>query len=372
MDKIDCIVVGAGVVGLACAAALAEAGREVFVLEAEKAIGMHSSSRNSEVIHAGLHYEPCSLKARLCRDGRSRLYAYAEERSIAHRRIGKLIVATSFSQLQRLKEIEDRAVANDVHDLQWLTRAEVRALEPQVECEGALLSPSTGILDSHGLMLALAADLANARGTLVLNTRVKAISADDHGFILETADEGLKVRAKMLVNCAGLGAIPLARSIAGLSQETVPDPHFAIGHYYRLSGPSPCSRLVYPVPEAGGLGIHLTLDLAGQARFGPDVRWIETPRYSFDDSEKERFVSAIRTYLPDLTADKLQPDYTGIRPKIAGPGENSPDFMIAGPDDHGVAGLINLFGIESPGLTASLSIANHVVRTILGEEKIAL
>ncbi|MDP4574923.1 NAD(P)/FAD-dependent oxidoreductase [Qipengyuania sp. G39] len=364
MDRVDCIVVGAGVVGLACAAALARTGREVFVLEKEGTIGMHSSSRNSEVIHAGLYYQPGSLKARLCREGRDRLYAYARERNITHRKTGKLIVASSPSQMDDLAEIERNALANEVTDLQWHTREQVRELEPEVRVHGALYSPSTGIIDSHALMLALEADIGNAGGMVVLGTHVTAVTPQAPGFIVETSDAGTRVHTDVLVNCAGLGAIELARRVAGIAMEAVPNPHYAIGHYYRLSGPSPCSRLVYPVPEPGGLGIHLTLDLGGQARFGPDVRWIDIPDYRFDDSRRERFAAAIGTYLPDLDVARLQPDYTGIRPKIAGPQEDNADFRISGPEDHGMAGLVNLFGIESPGLTASLAIAEQIARTL--------
>ena len=363
MEHVDCIVIGAGVVGLACAAALARSGREVFVLEAEHAIGLHASSRNSEVIHAGIYYEPGSLKARLCREGRDLLYAYAAERGIAHRRIGKMIVATSPAQLGALDLIRERAMANGVHDLEWLTPGEASTMEPAVRAEKALHSPSTGIIDSHALMLALEGDLANAGGKVVLGTKVASVRAGSGGFVIETEGQSSEpVRTRTLINSGGFSAVQLASRIAGLAATAVPEQHLAIGHYYRLDGPSPCARLVYPVPEPGGLGVHLTLDLAGQARFGPDVRWIDQPDYAFDDSRRQSFVSAIQTYLPDIGADRLVPDYTGIRSKISGPGQAAADFWIAGPEGHGVPGLVNLFGIESPGLTSSLAIAAHVSR----------
>ncbi|MBD2841008.1 NAD(P)/FAD-dependent oxidoreductase [Erythrobacter rubeus] len=365
MDEVECIVIGGGVIGLACGASIARSGREVLVLEAEDAIGTHTSSRNSEVVHAGIYYPKGSLKALLCRRGRDMLYRYAEERSIPHRRIGKLIVATSPEQLAQLAQIADRAAGNGVEDLRHLSPRDVSAMEPALRSSGALLSPSTGIIDSHALMLALEAELQEHGGMVVLRTEVTAIEPQSSGFIVETRGaEAGRIRARHIINCAGLRAIGLAQQIAQLNEDTVPQAHFSVGHYYRLSGPSPCERLVYPVPEPGGLGIHLTLDLANQAKFGPDVRWIAEPDYRFDDSARDRFAAAIQTYLPGITADDLVPDYTGVRPKIVGPNEPDGDFRIDGANHHGVPGLINLFGIESPGLTASLAIADHVAQII--------
>lgn len=361
MDEVECIVIGAGVVGLACAAALARAGREVLVLEAQSAIGTQTSSRNSEVIHAGIYYEPGSLKAQLCLRGKQLLYRYVEERGIAHRRTGKLIVATDESQVMRLESIRANANASGVHDLRMIDRAEAQALEPQVACHAGLLSPSTGIVDSHALMLSLQGDLENASGMVVLNTPVEGCAIEQGRFVVTTGGEApMQVRSRILINSAGLAAPKVARAIDGLDAANLPEAHYAIGHYYRLSGPSPCNRLVYPLPEEGGLGIHLTLDLGGQARFGPDVRWIDEVDCSFDDARREEFITAIRSYLPDLDADRLAPDYTGIRPKLAGPGNGAQDFRINGEAAHGVPGLVNLFGIESPGLTASLAIGDYV------------
>lgn len=361
MTDIECIVIGAGVVGLACAAAIARTGREVLVLEAEDTIGTHTSSRNSEVIHAGIYYAPGSLKARLCVRGKAQLYAYARERGIAFRNTGKLIVACSDEQVERLADIRANAEASGVADLAFLTRGEARRLEPSVQCDAALFSPSTGIIDSHALMLALEGDLAAEGGMVVLHTRVESCAVAEGALLVETGGpDAMRLRTRFLVNCAGLSAPEVARSIRGLDPAFVPQAHYAIGHYYRLSGRAPCSHLVYPVPEPGGLGIHLTLDLGGQAKFGPDVRWIDRIDYGFDDSRAAAFLAAIRTYLPDLDETRLAPDYTGIRPKIVGPGEAAADFRIDGPEVHGVRGLVNLFGIESPGLTASLAIGDHV------------
>ena len=361
MEEVECIVIGAGVVGLACGAAIARSGREVLVLEAESAIGLHASSRNSEVIHAGIYYPQGSLKAKLCRRGKEQLYAYAKDRKLPHKRLGKLIVATCADQIDQLEEIRARAAANGVTDLRMLDRAEAQEMEPAVECHAALHSPSTGIIDSHALMLSLQADLEEAGGMVVLRTPITGCSGEGGGFIVETAgEESLRLRARQVVNCAGMMAPQVARQFAGLDASTIPEPHFSIGHYYRLAGPSPCKRLVYPVPEQGGLGIHLTLDLGGQARFGPDVRWIDEIDYRFDDSRADEFVAAIRTYLPGIDRENLSADYTGIRPKIVGPGQPAADFRIDSQKVHGVAGLVNLFGIESPGLTSSLAIADYV------------
>ena len=362
MDQVECIVVGAGVVGLACAAAIARSGREVMVLEAEDGIGTHSSSRNSEVVHAGIYYEPGSLKAQLCVAGKEMLYRYAKDHGVNHQQIGKLIVATTQEQISRLRSIKENAAACGVTDLTWISREEASSIEPSVSCEAALHSPSTGIIDSHALMLALQGDLESHSGMVVLQTRVAGVSpVPEGGFIVGTAGpNATKLQSRYLVNAAGLFAPDVARSIVGLDPAYIPHAHFAIGHYYRLSGASPCKHLIYPVPEPGGLGIHLTLDLGRQARFGPDVRWIGGIDYSFDDNRTSEFHRAIANYLPDIGQESLVPDYTGIRPKIAGPGEPNADFRIDGHELHAIDGLVNLFGIESPGLTASLAIAEMV------------
>ncbi len=359
MDRTDCVVVGAGVVGLAVARALARAGREVIVLEAEGRIGSHTSSRNSEVIHAGIYYPRGSLKARLCVAGRSLLYDYCEARGIPHRRCGKLIVATSEAQLGELSRIRAAAAANGV-ELEVLSGEQARRLEPELACVGALNSPATGIIDSHAYMLALLGDAEAHGATLACGSRVKC--AELHSGVIEVhlEESDVALQARLVVNCAGLDAPQVSRSIEGFPPRHVPRAWLAKGNYFTLSGRSPFKRLVYPVPEPGGLGIHLTLDLAGRARFGPDVQWIEERDYNVDATRAERFYPAIRTYWPGIPEDSLQPAYAGIRPKISGPGEPAADFRIEGPETHGVPGVINLFGIESPGLTASLAIADHV------------
>ncbi len=363
-DKVDCVVVGAGVVGLAVARALALDGREVLVLEAASAIGTETSSRNSEVIHAGIYYPQGSLKARLCVQGKAMLYDYCGERGLPHRRCGKLIVATSPRQQEQLEGIRQRAAANGVDDLQWLTREEARALEPELECVAALLSPSTGIVDSHALMLALLGDLENAGGLLALNSSLAKAQCAQSAIRLEAMD-GTCISARTVVNAAGLHAPGLARSFSGLDPIHVPQAAYAKGNYFTLSGRAPFSHLIYPVPEAAGLGVHLTLDLGGQAKFGPDVQWVDGPDdLVVDASRGQGFYSEVRKYWPGLRDGALAAGYAGIRPKIHGPQEPAADFLIQGPRQHGVAGLVNLFGIESPGLTSALAIGAHVVEML--------
>lgn len=361
MERVDCIVIGAGVVGLAVARRLALEGREVVVLEAEDAIGMHTSSRNSEVIHAGIYYAPGSLKARLCVPGRLALYRYCEEHGVAHRRCGKLIVAAHEGHRPALEKLHAQANANGVGDLQWLTAAQALAMEPQLACVAALFSPSTGIIDSHGLMLAYQGD-AEARGAAIaLRSPVQGGRITGDGIELEVGGaQPMRIQARVVVNSAGLHAQRVASSLHGLPADRVPPSYYCKGNYYSLAGRAPFSRLIYPVPEAAGLGVHLTLDLAGQARFGPDVEWVEAIDYRVDPRRSDAFYREIRRYWPRLADRALQPAYSGIRPKIQAPGEPARDFLIEGPGDHGVAGLVNLFGIESPGLTASLAIADHV------------
>jgi L-2-hydroxyglutarate oxidase LhgO len=361
MESVDCIVVGAGVVGLAAARALALAGREVLVLERHAIPGSETSSRNSEVIHAGIYYAPGSLKATLCVAGRRLLYAYCRKRGIAHRACGKYIVATRDDEVAALERYRTVARANGVEELELCSAEQVRHAEPEVQCVAGLWSPVTGIVDSHELMQAYIADIEAARGTVAYHSEVTALGVVDGGFrVVVGGDDAGALQARALVNAAGLGAPGLARGIAGLSPATVPPAHYAKGHYYSLSGRSPFRHLVYPVAEAAGLGIHVTLDQGGGARFGPDVEWVDGVDYAFDDSRRERFVSAIRRYYPGLDAARLQPAYTGIRPKIGPPGSTAADFRIDGPEVHGCPGLVNLFGIESPGLTASLAIGDRV------------
>lgn len=359
-DAVDCVVVGAGVVGLAVARALALTGREVLVLEAADAIGTGTSSRNSEVIHAGLYYPTGSLKARLCVRGKELLYAYCADRGVPHRRCGKLLVATSAAQLASVESIQARAQANGVLDLQWLSREEALALEPALECVGALLSPSTGIVDSHALMLALQGDLENAGGLVALNSPLARAQCSEGAIYLEASD-GTRLKARSVVNAAGLHAPILAARFAGLNPAHVPTAHFAKGSYFTLTGKAPFSRLIYPVPEAAGLGVHLTLDLGGQAKFGPDVQWVDSADdLLVDPARGDAFYDEVRKYWPGLRDGALAPGYAGIRPKISDAGQPAADFVIQGPEVHGVPGLVNLFGIESPGLTSALAIAEHV------------
>ena len=360
-DTIDCAVIGAGVVGLAIARRLALEGREVVVLEAEEAFGTHTSSRNSEVIHAGIYYPTNSLKARLCVAGRNALYRYCAEHDVHHRRIGKLVVATDADQIAGLEKYRRQAETNGVADLRMLSAAEVAELEPEVRGVAGFLSPSTGIIDSHGLMLAYLGD-AEARGaSLALASPVVSGTVTDEGIVLEVGGkEAMRVVCRTVVNAAGFHAQAVARSIAGIPADTIPPTYYAIGHYYTLAARAPFRRLVYPVARQDWLGVHVTIDLGGQVKFGPDFNWIDRIDYRFDESREAAFYEAIRRYYPGLRNGTLQPGYTGIRPKIAGPGAPAPDFVIHGPREHGVEGLANLYGIESPGLTASLAIADHV------------
>lgn len=366
MEQVDALVVGAGVVGLAVARALALRGREVMVLERASAIGSEISSRNSEVIHAGIYYPSGSLKARLCVAGKEKLYAYCGERGIAHRRCGKLIVATTAGQRDALASIRERARTNGVDALRLIGRDEARSLEPELECLAALESPSTGIIDSHGLMLSLQGDLEHRGGLVALHTRVDRLQAREDGIVVHCAD-GVVLRARTVVNAAGLGACALARRTEGLPVDHVPVPYFAKGSYFTLSGRSPFTRLIYPAPEPerhlAGLGVHLTIDLGGQARFGPDVQWVDDPQdLTVDPARGAGFYAEVRRYWPALPDGALQPGYAGMRPKISGPHEPAADFRIDGSAVHGMRGLINLFGIESPGLTSCLAIGEHVAQ----------
>ena len=359
-ERLDCLVVGAGAVGLAVACELARKGREVVVAERAEVIGGESSSRNSEVIHAGIYYPQGSLKAHLCVAGKALLYDYCASRQVAHRRCGKIIVATSEAQLETLTGYCASALANGVGALEWLDENAVRELEPEVAALAGVHSPSTGIIDSHGFMQSLLGELESLGGALALNAEVTRIQRN--GRRLRVTAEGCELDARWVVNSAGLEAPNVARMLT----PDAPAAHYARGRYYAYSGPSPFRRLVYPVAESGGLGVHVTLDLGGQARFGPDVRWIDRIDYSFDDSQREAFIHAIRRYYPGLDESRLHPGYTGIRPKITAPGAPAADFRIDGPAEHRVPGLVNLLGIESPGLTASLAIANAVAAMVEG------
>ena len=364
MEELDAVVIGAGVVGLAVARELALAGREVVILEAEDAIGTHTSSRNSEVIHAGIYYPKGSLKAKTCVAGKELLYEYCVAHGVPHQRAGKLIVASDERQIAELEQIQKKAHANGVTDVVWMTRQQALALEPELSCVAALYSPSTGIIDSHALMLAYLGDAEDRGAMLGVKSSLVAANAVSEGFVLhiEGADP---VKSRVLVNSAGLRAPSVAKRIEGYPAKLAPPEYYAKGNYYSLAQRSPFSRLVYPVPEPGGLGVHVTLDLAGQARFGPDVEWIDHIGYDVDPRRAERFYAAIRRYWPGLPDGALLPGYAGIRPKTAGPGEPAPDFAVQGPRAHGLPGLVHLYGIESPGLTASLALA-RTVREELG------
>jgi L-2-hydroxyglutarate oxidase LhgO len=371
MESVECLVVGAGVIGLAVARALARTGREVIVVESESGIGAGVSSRNSEVIHAGIYYRTGLDKTRLCVDGKAMLYAFCQEFGVPHKRCGKLVVAVDAQEVDKLAALKVQAEANGVVDLTWLSGKEARALEPALVAERALLSPSTGIIDAHAFMLALRGD-AEAHGAMfAFETPVLAGRPEGRGLVIEAGGPApMRLAAGIVVNAAGLGAQALARSIAGMPVDQIPPLHLAKGNYFSLSGRSPFSRLIYPMPAPGGLGVHLTLDLAGQAKFGPDVEWVDAIDYDVDPRRAPSFYAAIRSYWPDLPEGALQPGYAGVRPKIARPGGSTTDFLLQTEKDHGVPGLINLFGIESPGLTASLAIADwlaHGVSPHLGE-----
>jgi L-2-hydroxyglutarate oxidase LhgO len=365
MERVDVAVIGAGVVGLAVARALAMAGREVLVLEAAGQIGTETSSRNSEVIHAGIYYPTGSLKARSCVAGRHLLYDYCATRGVPHRRCGKLIVATSEAQRATLERIRAKAAANGVDDLRWLERAEVRALEPEVECVAALRSPSTGIIDSHGLMLAYQGEAEDHGAMIAFHALVTGGAVIEGGIELAVGGpEPMRLCARSVVNSAGLHAPAVARAIQGLPPELIPPAYLCKGNYYTLSGARPFSHLVYPVPEEAGLGIHVTIDLAGQVRFGPDVEWVERIDYDVDPGRATGFYAAIRQYYPGLKDGAIEPGYAGIRPKIVPKGAQAADFVIQGPREHGIEGLVNLFAIESPGLTASLVLAQEVAAAL--------
>jgi L-2-hydroxyglutarate oxidase LhgO len=364
IERVDAVVVGAGVVGLAVARALALAGRETIILEKEMTIGTGTSSRNSEVIHAGIYYPKGSLKARLCVAGRKALYAYCDAHGVPYRRCGKLIVAIGEEQRGALERVLATARGNGVDDITPISREEAQALEPALACAGALLSPSTGILDSHAYMLALLGDAQAHGAMLAYGSTVTGGRVDENGIIIDVRSDGAvtTLAPRLLVNCAGLEAQSIAATIAGLPPETIPPLRYAKGNYFQLLGRAPFTRLIYPVPEPGGLGVHITIDLGGQAKFGPDVEWVERLDYTVDAARGARFYAAIRQYWPGLPDEALVPGYAGIRPKIPANGDGAPDFVIQGKDGHGVEGLINLYGIESPGLTSSLAIADLVTR----------
>jgi L-2-hydroxyglutarate oxidase LhgO len=364
-ETIDTVVIGAGVIGLACARMLARSGHEVLIIEQHRSFGTEISSRNSEVIHAGIYYPRGSKKAKFCVKGKHLLYDFCNEYQVPHRQIGKLIVATNPKQLPQLENIRQHAQRNGVVDLSLLSAEEAKKHESEISCFGALLSPSTGIIDSHAFMLALLGDAERHGATLALGSQVVAGHVESEGILLEIlGEEHLALRARHVINATGLRATFLSKSINGVPALSIPDNFYAKGNYFSHIGKVPFSRLIYPLPEPGGLGVHLTLDLAGQAKFGPDVEWVTEIDYKVDPSRSQSFYNAIRAYWPSLKDDSLIPAYSGIRPKIVGPGTIDADFVFQTRRDHGVRGLINFFGIESPGLTASLAIAEHVISLI--------
>jgi L-2-hydroxyglutarate oxidase LhgO len=364
-EDIECVVIGAGVIGLATARALALQGRDVIILESESAIGLGTSSRNSEVIHAGIYYETDSLKAKLCVEGKIALYNYCVSHGVPFKRCGKMIVATHEGHIEKLKALQQKANKNGVTDLIWQDQQTTLDMEPALNAVASLLSPSTGIIDSHALMLAYQGD-AEANGTTIaFNSPVLSGEISDTGINLNIGGTmSIQIKCQVVINCSGLHAQHVANSLRGFPKECVPETHYAKGNYFTLSSPNPFKHLIYPIPEEAGLGIHLTLDLNGQARFGPDVEWVTDIDYKVNPDQSNKFYNAVRTYWPELKDNALQPGYSGIRPKLTGAGSPPLDFIFSGPKDHGVQGLVNLFGIESPGLTSSLVIADKVLQTL--------
>jgi len=363
METIDCAVIGAGVVGLAIARRLALAGREVVILEAEDAFGTHTSARNSEVIHAGIYYATGSMKARLCVAGRKQLYQYCAEHNVNHKRIGKVIVACDETEITGLKKYKMQAETNGVDDLRLLTQPELAEMEPAVRCVAGFLSPSTGIIDSHGLMLSYLGEAEDHGAMLALSSPVLSGAVENDGIVLNIGGaEPMTVKCRTVIISAGLNAPAVARTIEGIPPSTIPPTYYAIGHYYTLATKAPFNRLIYPVARPDWLGVHVTIDLGGRVKFGPDFEWTDRVDYKFDERREASFYKAIRHYYPGLQDGSLNPGYTGIRPRITGPGEPVQDFTFHGPAEHGVTGLVALYGIESPGLTSSLAIADHVAQ----------
>lgn len=363
---VETIVIGAGVVGLAIARELSLRGQDVMVLEQHDIIGAETSSRNSEVIHAGIYYPPGSLRAKLCVEGKKKLYAFCAETGVDHKPISKLLVATSETQLPKLKAIQETALKNGVDDLQPLTGAEARQLEPELACVAAMLSPSTGIVDSHGLMLALQGHAESNGAQVVLNTSVTRLGMTAGGLyqVVTGGEAAATITAKRLVVSAGLHASKLARTLPWSGNYRPPETYYAVGQYYALAGRSPFSRHIYPMPDGAWLGLHVTVDIGGRCKFGPDIEWIPEIDYSFDETKLKKFLGFIRTYYPGLDETRLHADYTGIRPKLYREGEPVPDFSVHGPASHGLPGLMLLYGIESPGLTASMALAEMVADAI--------
>lgn len=365
MTEINTIIIGAGVVGLAVARLIARSGRTVVIVEAAEAIGTETSSRNSEVVHAGLYYPEGSLKARLCVAGRRALYDFCDAHHVPYRRCGKLIVAHDDADLPAIEGLHRKGLVNGVDDLNMISGEFARRMEPALSCIAALHSPSTGILDSHAFMLAIQGDAEDHGAMIAFNTPFLCADVSGNAITVQTGGtEPMRLTCASLINCGGLHASTIAQAMIGLDPAHVPQTRYAKGNYFNLIGRAPFRTLIYPAPHTHGLGVHLTLDLAGQARFGPDIEWVDTVNYDVDPSRAAGFDAAIRRFWPGLPDNSLAPGYSGIRPKISGPNDPAPDFRIDGPEIHGVSGLVNLFGIESPGLTASLAIAEEVVRRI--------
>ena len=364
-ESVDCIVIGAGVVGLAVARVLAQSGREVIILESADMIGTETSSRNSEVIHAGIYYPVGSLKAQFCIDGKNALYRYCAEHGVPHRRCGKIIVATAEDQVPAMHEIKKRAAVCGVTDLEFLTAEDATALEPELFCHAALYSPSTGIIDTHTLMLEFLGDTEAAGGMIAYLSPVESGVVTDEGIVLNVGGKApMRLLCRTVINSAGIHAPHIAGLIEGMPADKVPTTYLTKGNYYSLTGKTPFSRLVYPAPTTQFLGVHITIDIGGQARFGPDVEHVDTIDYDVDPRRSDGFYEAVRRYWPGLKDGALQPAYSGIRPRISPPGKPVPDFLVQGPNDHGVSGLVNLLGIESPGLTSSMAIADRVVEVL--------
>jgi len=366
LDIVEYVIIGAGVVGLAIARQIALSGRDVLIIEGAKTIGSGISARNSEVIHAGIYYPKDSLKAKFCVRGKELLYQYAKKRGIEHNNCAKLLVATNDAQISRLEDIKTRAANNGVLDLELITSSAAKSLENSLICKAAIFSPSTGIIDAHAFMLSLLGEVEDNGGACSFLSKVERITPYDNGFTLNINCQGedIALRAKTIINAAGLSAVKIANNIDGFAKDKCPKQRYAKGNYFKLTGKHDFKHLIYPIPQEAGLGIHLTLDLAGQVRFGPDVEWVDKPDYKVNTARIDEFYSSIRDYLPALHDNSLIPDYCGIRPKIFFGDKAYTDFLIQGEKDHGISGLINLFGIESPGLTASLAIAEYVKEMI--------
>jgi len=362
LDIVEYIIIGAGVIGLAIARQIALSGRDILIIEGAKTIGSGISARNSEVIHAGIYYPKDSLKAKFCVRGKELLYQYAKNHNIEHNNCGKILVATNDAQTDRLEGIKTQAANNGVLDLELITSSAAKSLENSLSCKAALFSPSTGIIDAHAFMLSLLGEVEDNGGSCSFLSKVERITPSDSGFTLNINCQGedITIRAKNVINAAGLSAVKIAENIASFPKDKCPEQRYAKGNYFKLTGKHDFKHLIYPLPQEAGLGIHLTLDLAGQVRFGPDVEWVDRPDYNVNTARKDDFYKAIRSYIPTLPDNSLIPDYCGIRPKIFFDDKPYTDFLIQDEKDHGIARLINLFGIESPGLTASLAIAEYI------------